>query len=237
MTKVGFGAQYAAALIINKCGLRRPAAGAADDPARGRAGVDGHCRATRSRTSTTTAYGSVAENFPGATTFELPREEQAKWAAAMPNIAKEWAERIDAQGLPGTAVLCRLHGRNAERGRRSGAQLGPGLSVAHVLLASIRGRRTDGRLRSTRARRRAGAPRRFALRQRDAGPEYPRHAADPRDGGGGQCRRDRTQPLQPSDPRRRWNSSGFRSSRSSSCRWRTRCARAGTFRTTFSPSL
>ena len=23
----------------------------------------------------------------------------------MPNIAKEWAERIDAQGLPGSAVL------------------------------------------------------------------------------------------------------------------------------------
>ena len=51
------------------------------------------------------AYGSVAENFPGAATFELPREEQAKWASAMPNIAKEWAERIDAPGLPGTEVL------------------------------------------------------------------------------------------------------------------------------------
>ena len=38
-------------------------------------------------------------------TYVLPREEQVKWATAMPNIAKEWAERADKQGLPGSKAL------------------------------------------------------------------------------------------------------------------------------------
>ena len=104
VTKVGFGAQYASALIINKSvyeglppelqTILREAAQAWTVAA-----------ADAQQNIYDTAYGSVAQNFPGATTFDLPREEQAKWAAAMPNIAKEWAERIDAQGLPGSAVL------------------------------------------------------------------------------------------------------------------------------------
>ena len=35
----------------------------------------------------------------------LPQEERAKWAAAMPNIAKEWAARNDKRGLPGTELM------------------------------------------------------------------------------------------------------------------------------------
>jgi TRAP-type C4-dicarboxylate transport system substrate-binding protein len=50
------------------------------------------------------AYADVP-SFPGAQNFALPREEQVKWANAMPNIAKEWAERNDKAGLPGTKAL------------------------------------------------------------------------------------------------------------------------------------
>lgn len=35
----------------------------------------------------------------------LPAAERAKWANAMPNIAKEWAARQDKRGLPGTKLL------------------------------------------------------------------------------------------------------------------------------------
>ena len=51
------------------------------------------------------AYGGVPQDFAGAETFELTREEQQKWANAMPNIAKEWADQMEAQGLPGKEVL------------------------------------------------------------------------------------------------------------------------------------
>jgi hypothetical protein len=37
--------------------------------------------------------------------LEFPRDEQTKWARMMPNIAKEWAEKLDKQGLPGSKVL------------------------------------------------------------------------------------------------------------------------------------
>ena len=55
--------------------------------------------------------------LPGfkAQLYEFPREEQVKWARAMPNIAKEWARAMDKQGLPGTKALSALmqEARNA----------------------------------------------------------------------------------------------------------------------------
>lgn len=103
VTKVGFGAQYAAALIINKdvYGKLPPAlqkilreAAEAWTAAADKVQLD----------AGNAGYASVA-SFPGGKTFDLPRAEQAKWANAMPNIAKEWAERADKEGLPGTKVL------------------------------------------------------------------------------------------------------------------------------------
>lgn len=35
----------------------------------------------------------------------LPETERIKWAKSMPNIAQEWAQRMDRQGLPGKQVL------------------------------------------------------------------------------------------------------------------------------------
>ena len=104
VTKVGFGAQYAAALIINKDvydklppALQKILREAGEAWARGRR----QGPAGRSATKATTSVPRLHRRQH----FELPREEQAKWADAMPNIAKEWAERIDKQGLPGTKAL------------------------------------------------------------------------------------------------------------------------------------
>jgi len=41
----------------------------------------------------------------GGTVYELPTAERAKWAAALPNIAGNWATDVEAQGLPGRAIL------------------------------------------------------------------------------------------------------------------------------------
>jgi TRAP-type C4-dicarboxylate transport system substrate-binding protein len=100
--KVGFGAQYAAAIIINKGVFDKfPAPlqkifreagekwGDESDKAMQNAGAAG--------------LATVA-GFKGQV-LEFPREEQIKWAKMMPNIAKEWAQKLDGQGLPGTKVL------------------------------------------------------------------------------------------------------------------------------------
>jgi len=41
----------------------------------------------------------------GATVTQLPPGERAEWAAALPNVAVEWAANADEQGLPGSTVL------------------------------------------------------------------------------------------------------------------------------------
>jgi TRAP-type C4-dicarboxylate transport system substrate-binding protein len=100
--KVGFGAQYAAAIIINRGTFQKfpPALqkifrdagqkwGEESDKAMQNAGQTG--------------LQAVA-GFKGQV-IEFPREEQIKWAKMMPNIAKEWAQKLDKQGLPGSKVL------------------------------------------------------------------------------------------------------------------------------------
>jgi TRAP-type C4-dicarboxylate transport system substrate-binding protein len=41
----------------------------------------------------------------GAKFSTLPAEEKTKWVKAMPNLAREWTERLEPQGLPAKAVL------------------------------------------------------------------------------------------------------------------------------------
>jgi TRAP-type C4-dicarboxylate transport system substrate-binding protein len=103
VTKVGFGAQYAAALIVNKDVYAKlpPAlqkilreAGEAWTAAADKVQLD----------AGNAGYASVT-SFPNGKIFDLPRAEQEKWANAMPNIAKEWAERTDKEGLPGSKAL------------------------------------------------------------------------------------------------------------------------------------
>jgi TRAP-type C4-dicarboxylate transport system substrate-binding protein len=103
LTMVGFGAQYAAALLVNKNVwnklppelqkiLRETALewGAKADAMMQNRGKDGV---------------AATKGFKNTQVFALPRAEQTKWANAMPNIAKEWADRLDKQGLPGSKTL------------------------------------------------------------------------------------------------------------------------------------
>jgi TRAP-type C4-dicarboxylate transport system substrate-binding protein len=104
VTKVGFGAQYAAALIINK-GVHDKLPPALQKILR-EAGEAWTAAADKVQLDLgNTAFDSVPQAFSGAKNFTLPRAEQVLWAKAMPNIAKEWAERSDKEGLPGTKAL------------------------------------------------------------------------------------------------------------------------------------
>ncbi|MBF9030975.1 hypothetical protein HKCCE3408_11270 [Rhodobacterales bacterium HKCCE3408] len=49
------------------------------------------------------SLATAVEN--GATISDLSDEARAAYAAALPNIAREWAEGLDARGMPGTEVL------------------------------------------------------------------------------------------------------------------------------------
>ena len=103
VTRVGFGAQYAAALIINKGvynklppELQKILKDVAKD-----------WTATADKVQLdagNAAYASVP-SFPNGKPFDLPDAERAKWANAMPNIAKEWADNLEKSGLPGKKVL------------------------------------------------------------------------------------------------------------------------------------
>jgi len=41
----------------------------------------------------------------GAIVTEFPAAERRKWAAAMPNIAKEWVDAQEAKGVPARQVM------------------------------------------------------------------------------------------------------------------------------------
>lgn len=53
----------------------------------------------------TAASSEAAYVAAGGTIVDLSAEERTAWAAAMPNIAQEWAGELDAAGKNGTAML------------------------------------------------------------------------------------------------------------------------------------
>lgn len=50
------------------------------------------------------AVASCTKEF-GMVTTQLPEAERLKWARGMPNLAQEWAERMEKQGIPGKEML------------------------------------------------------------------------------------------------------------------------------------
>ena len=52
----------------------------------------------------------------GGTIVEVSAEDRSAWAAAMPNIAAEWAKNLDEKGEPGTDMLKAYMGKLAEAG-------------------------------------------------------------------------------------------------------------------------
>jgi TRAP-type C4-dicarboxylate transport system substrate-binding protein len=113
--KVGFGAQYAAALIIKKSVFDKlsPQLQKIFREAAAQWGVE----SDKANEAAHAAGLKTVVDSKGQV-LEFPREEQAKWARMMPNIAKEWAEKLDKQGLPGSKVLAAY----MEEMRRLGAK-------------------------------------------------------------------------------------------------------------------
>lgn len=102
ITDIGLGATYASALTVNldtwnslpedlRDILQKVALEYRDDTA--------NAYARRGAASLAKAKAE------GATFTELPAEMRADFAKSLPNLAKEWAARLDAQGQPGTKTL------------------------------------------------------------------------------------------------------------------------------------
>lgn len=103
VVKVGFGAQYAAALIVNK-GVFNKLPSELQKILR-EVGQDWTAAADKVQLDAGNAgYDSVTK-FPKGEKIILSDAERKKWADAMPNIAKEWAERLEKEGQPGNKVL------------------------------------------------------------------------------------------------------------------------------------
>jgi len=103
VTRTGFGAQYAAALIVNK-GTFNKLPAALQKILRD-VGKEWTAKADKVQLDAGNAGFEMATKFPNGKTYVMPRAEQVKWANAMPNIAKEWAARADKEKLPGSKVL------------------------------------------------------------------------------------------------------------------------------------
>ncbi len=54
----------------------------------------------------------------GGTVVEVPADERARWASAMPNIAAEWAKNLDDKGEPGSEMLKAYMAKLAEAGHQ-----------------------------------------------------------------------------------------------------------------------
>jgi TRAP-type C4-dicarboxylate transport system substrate-binding protein len=102
ITKVGFGAQYAGGFAANKDwydGLPADVQTALKDAAKVnstayQADLD----------ATVTKFLGIME-AQGATVTEVDQAFREQWAAGMDNVAKVWADRLDSEGVAGTAVL------------------------------------------------------------------------------------------------------------------------------------
>ncbi len=102
VTRVGFGAQYATALTINKAAYDKlPEAARKILHA---VGEEWSVKADQALQKAGDAGMASVPGFKGQL-FELPREERVRWANAMPNIAKEWARDAEKRGHPGGKVL------------------------------------------------------------------------------------------------------------------------------------
>lgn len=102
LTKVNFGAQYVVALTMNESSLAKlpkPIQKIIRDVGR----EWGHVSDKVYQNAGSRAL-AMAGKFGGKVS-EFPNAERVKWANALPNIAKEWAVRLDKKGLPATQVL------------------------------------------------------------------------------------------------------------------------------------
>ncbi|WP_163849090.1 C4-dicarboxylate TRAP transporter substrate-binding protein [Pseudooceanicola aestuarii] len=102
ITKINFGAQYASALTVNLDIWN-------DLPAEVQQVIQEVADEYRDIAAESYDEGGAASlakaEAEGAMISELSDEARAEYAAKLPNFAREWAEKLDAQGKPGTETL------------------------------------------------------------------------------------------------------------------------------------
>ncbi|MGP1395721.1 MAG: C4-dicarboxylate TRAP transporter substrate-binding protein [Inquilinaceae bacterium] len=102
VTLTDFGAQYAGVLVANKPWFDRQPA-----PVQ-QALRDGAAAYTEAyQTELVARVDSALQTMvdAGATVAPLPAAEKTRWAAALPNVPRQWATDLDGQGQPGSDVL------------------------------------------------------------------------------------------------------------------------------------
>ncbi|RMH48821.1 MAG: hypothetical protein D6686_09635 [Alphaproteobacteria bacterium] len=102
ITKINFGAQYASALTVNLDTWKAL-------PEDVRQVIQEVADEYRDRAAAAYKAGGEASlakaAAEGAIITQLPEEERRAYALRLPNIAREWAAALDAQGKPGSRVL------------------------------------------------------------------------------------------------------------------------------------
>lgn len=102
ITKVGFGAQYAGGIAANKDWFDAQP-DVVKQALRDAAVADRIAYHEDLDASVTKFLALMIEK--GATVTEVDDAFRQQWAAGMDNVAKVWAERLDSEGKPGTAVM------------------------------------------------------------------------------------------------------------------------------------
>jgi TRAP-type C4-dicarboxylate transport system substrate-binding protein len=102
ITRIGFGAQYAGGIAANKDwydGLSPAVQKVLKDAA-----IENRRAYLNDLDATVTKFLEIMQD-KGATVTEVDQAFRKEWAAGMDNVAKQWAERLDGEGVAGTAVL------------------------------------------------------------------------------------------------------------------------------------
>jgi TRAP-type C4-dicarboxylate transport system substrate-binding protein len=102
VVKAGFGAMYAGQVVANKERFAKLPAEVQTAIRRGAARYQKSFLDALDR-QVAEAIGTMEKG--GAKVSTLSRAERARWAQALPNIAREWAADIDKKGQPGSAAL------------------------------------------------------------------------------------------------------------------------------------
>ena len=102
ITKINFGAMYASALTVN---LDTWNSLPADVQTAIQEAADMYRESTAEFYQTAGAKSLETAAANGATIHEFSAEQRAAYAERLPDFAKEWAEKLDAQGMPGTKTL------------------------------------------------------------------------------------------------------------------------------------
>lgn len=102
LMRTDFGAIYGGQLVMNRASWERLPPPLQESFRRQ---AEAYRQAVVRRTAEVSADTFRIVQGAGGTVLDFDRGERARWAAAMPNIAQNWARAQDAKGLPGSDVL------------------------------------------------------------------------------------------------------------------------------------